>query len=69
MAYVFGRREDQAFLELKELLAPSGVRTSTCVGLAVRSVSDTPPRGVSIAPIAYATAAAELSESAMLLSA
>ena len=26
LAYVFGRREDQAFLELKALLAPLGIR-------------------------------------------
>ena len=26
LAYVFGRREDQAFLELKALLAPFGIR-------------------------------------------
>src|SRR2546422_3248877 len=26
VAYVFGRREDQAFLALKALLAPSGIR-------------------------------------------
>jgi insertion element IS1 protein InsB len=26
LAYVFGRREDQAFLELKALLVPFGIR-------------------------------------------